>query len=135
VDSSKRALLKSKLASLPESQLISVDEFFGGNDDEGSIGCNLWPNHPGVATFYETLSSVAARHDVDQVAIEINEADPGEHAWPFSDVVYIVGAVPESTLESLLSPLAPDEIAAIPTPETPPSLQSKSKPVFRVWWD
>jgi hypothetical protein len=135
MDSSKCALLKSKLASCSDPQLVSVDEFFSGNDDEGSIGCNLWPNHPGVATFHEALAAIAARSDVDHVAIEITEADPGEDAWPFSNVVYVSGAVSESTLGSLLSPLAPDEIAAIPAHEAPTSLQFTSKPLFRVWWD
>ncbi|GAB3786695.1 hypothetical protein [Dyella agri] len=135
MDSSKCSLLKSKLASCPEPQFVSIDEFFDGNDDEGSIGCNLWPNHPGIAAFRETLATLAARHDVDQVVIEINEADPGADDWPFSDVVYVAGAVPELTLQSLLSPLAPDEVAEMPAHDAPPYLQRISSPIFRVWWD
>jgi len=135
MESSKRALLKSKLARLSEPQLLSVEEFFDGNDDEGSIGCNLWPHHPGIATFRETLGAIAARSDVDRVAIEITETDPGEDDWPFSDVVYVVGGVPKSMLGALLSPLAPDEIATIPACDAPASLLPTFELIFRVWWD
>lgn len=134
MNSCKCELLKSKLTNCPD-QLVSLDEFFGGNDDDGSIGCNLWPDHPGIAAFRETLGAIAARPDVDQVAVEVTEADPGQDEWPFSDVVYVVGAVPESTLGSLLSPLSPDEIAVIQAVDAPTSLRGVSKPVFRVWWD
>src|SRR5437899_1056124 len=36
--------LKDELATQPEPQIVSIERFFDGNDDLGSIGCNL-PDH------------------------------------------------------------------------------------------
>ena len=34
------------------TQVVGIDRFFDGNDDLGSIGCNLDP-HPGIARFID----------------------------------------------------------------------------------
>ena len=53
MDLKKRAALINKIKSiaLPETTdktpVVSIEEFFEGNDDLGSIGCNLY-EHPGT---------------------------------------------------------------------------------------
>ncbi|MDP4145462.1 MAG: hypothetical protein Q8936_13415 [Bacillota bacterium] len=37
--------------------LISLELFFEGNDDIGSIGCNLL-DHPGTEKFYSVLKNI-----------------------------------------------------------------------------
>jgi len=94
LDEVKRDRLIHRLSKRPDPDdaLISLDEFFDGNSDEGSIGCNL-AEHPGVAVFREVLKKVAARADVRDVLVRIVEPDPGFGAWPFTDTVYVVGDI------------------------------------------
>ena len=48
MDGAKCAALKGELSKMPEPQVVPIERFFDGNDDLGSIGCNLNP-HPGIA--------------------------------------------------------------------------------------
>ena len=47
----ERLILRIKALGLPSYEgprpLVSLEEYFDGNDDLGSIGCNL-SDHPGV---------------------------------------------------------------------------------------
>jgi hypothetical protein len=64
--------------------LVTLEEFFEGNDFDGSIGCNLNPT-PTAAEFYALLRAIAARPDVADVRVQITMFDVPE--WPFSDTV------------------------------------------------
>ncbi len=46
--------------------VVSLELFFEGNDDPGSIGCNL-TDHPGVDRFYAVLRGIRDRPDVHGV--------------------------------------------------------------------
>jgi hypothetical protein len=65
MDVTKCKALKHELASQEEPQLVSIDRFFDGNDDEGSIGCNLM-KHPGVDTFRRTFGLLVSTEDYVQ---------------------------------------------------------------------
>lgn len=68
--------------------VVSLELFFDGNEDPGSIGCNL-SDHPGPDGFYRVLSAIRDRPDVYGVWVGISEVmDPDE--WPFSDHIYFV---------------------------------------------
>ena len=82
--------------------IVSLEEFFEGNNDYGSIGCNLddpqakpplpvpyWP-HPSPQGFYEILRAVRERQEVQDVLVEVSDTDVGEEDWPFSELVYIL---------------------------------------------
>lgn len=43
-----------------------MSEFFDGNDDLGSIGCNL-SDHPGIEAFRDTFARLLARPDVEAI--------------------------------------------------------------------
>ena len=62
MDSIKCQALKNRLGSELYGQTIPVEEFFDGNDDLGSIGCNLDP-HPGVDAFRNFLTGLLGRPD------------------------------------------------------------------------
>jgi hypothetical protein len=62
--------------------VVSLELFFDGNDDPGSIGCNL-PDHPGLADFYSVLRSIRDRPEVDGVWVGISEL-MGPNEWPFT---------------------------------------------------
>ena len=63
VDSTKRDELIQRIQAQPEHQegraLVTLAEFFEGNDDLGSIGCNL-TDHPGLDHFRQVLSDFGA---------------------------------------------------------------------------
>ena len=48
--------------------VVTLEDFFEGNQDEASIGCNL-VDHPGVDRFYETLRGIRDRADVQDVLV------------------------------------------------------------------
>ena len=137
MDQNKCRALKHELEDAPEPVLVSVDRFFDGNDDPGSIGCNLSP-HPGVAAFRDVLTALARRPDVRSVHLVISEVDPGDEYWPFADVVLVAGEIPETALRLALKGLRPDEVG--PAEEghfglTDAVLEKLGPPVLLAWWD
>jgi hypothetical protein len=47
MDIGKRNRLVARLSQEPEPQIVPIEVFFDGNDDLGSIGCNLL-DHPAL---------------------------------------------------------------------------------------
>jgi hypothetical protein len=87
--------------------LLSLAEFFEGNDVVGSIGCNLTPT-PKPSEFYQLLKRVAARPDVADVRVQVTMFDGPE--WPFSDTVWIItSATPEEVRDWFEEVVRPDE--------------------------
>ena len=65
-DPEKRNTLIEKLKQMKNEPIISFRDFFDGNfNDLGSIGCNLYPKHPGISKFLETFEKLESRDDVD----------------------------------------------------------------------
>jgi hypothetical protein len=60
--------------------LLTIDEFFEGNDVVGSIGCNL-EGAPLPARFYELFKEIAKRTNVKDIRVQITMFD--DPAWPF----------------------------------------------------
>lgn len=132
MDIDKRNNLVKALSGQPEPLLIPVREFFDGNDDMGSIGCNLM-QHPGVDAFRSILVGLLDRDDVDAVYADIAELDPGEDSWPFADTILIVGSIAAAELARILEPLEPDELG--PAREVPQAIaDTYCGPVYAAWW-
>ncbi len=117
--------------------VVSLEEFFTGNDDLGSIGCNL-NDHPGIEKFFSTLRAIREKHEVQDVLVEIYEVEErDESIWPFSERVYILTDATRDDLEGWISELQPDEVTegyARGVPSAAPQLGSKMR-VYAVWWD
>jgi hypothetical protein len=91
--------------------LLTLPEFFEGNNDDGSIGCNLSPS-PGPRIFYEVLKEIAARSDVADVRVQITMHDDPE-MWPFSDTIWVItSATPEKVAEWFEKLIRPDRCSA-----------------------
>ena len=60
MDDAKCRAFKAELAAQSEPRVVPIDRFFAGNDDLGSIGCNLDP-HPGIDRFRQVLTGLLAR--------------------------------------------------------------------------
>lgn len=122
----------------PDAQtapLVSLEEFFEGNEDEGSIGCNLM-DHPGIDTFYSVLFEIKSKPSVQDVLVEIMEVEVGEY-WPFSERIYILSSANPEEIEEWVKTLEPDEIEEgymFGNPPIAPELYPNHK-VFGVWWD
>jgi hypothetical protein len=135
MDNSKCKALKTELADQPELQLVSIERFFDGNDDLGSLGCNLI-EHPGVPTFRDVFTNLLRRPDVEAVYARISELDPGKDSWPFTDTIIVVGTIPADELRSAVITLEPDEIGT--AEEFGVALSDAERqglPALAVWWD
>lgn len=74
--------------------LVTLEEFFEGNHDSGSIGCNLNPPPPPQA-FYDLFRSIREKAEVNDVRVMIiGQDEPG--SWPFSDTIWLItSAMPD----------------------------------------
>jgi hypothetical protein len=86
--------------------VVSLDLFFDGNNDPGSIAPNLDP-HPGVETFERVLREIRDREDVSDVVVQIDEVIPGE--WPYVNAVYVVTTARPEAVYEWAAELRPDE--------------------------
>src|SRR5262245_8090824 len=135
MDDAKCRTLKAELAALTEPQVVPIARFFDGNDDLGSIGCNLVP-HPGIDRFRRVLTGLCARPDVQAVYAQIAELDPGRDCWPFTDTVFVVGTVPADDLRAAVSELQPDGVGAPDGLRVPASVSERHRsPASVIWWD
>jgi hypothetical protein len=116
--------------------LVTLAEFFEGNDDPGSIGYNL-PSHPTPGDFHELLSAIATRPQVSDVRVEVKDLeDP--NGWPSTDTIWIFTSADPNTVPTWFPDhLAPDELTTVdqldPSVETypiPPGTQA-----VRAWYD
>ncbi|MBM7703003.1 hypothetical protein [Metabacillus iocasae] len=120
----------------PTAPIVSLEDFFEGNEDEGSIGCNLL-EHPGIESFYNVLLDIRNMDNVQDVFVEIMEIEDNEDYWAFSERVYILTSADISEVEEWIAQLQPsetDEGYAFGKPPVAPNLKEGYK-VLSVWWD
>jgi len=143
MDSIKRAELieRLKILGLPSSDgrlaLVTLEEFFLGNDDYGSIGCNLSPML-GPQFFYEKLASIRSQPNVQDVLVEVTEIEEEDLAmWPFSDRVYVFTNANLEDVAHWAAALQPDTVQqGLPQgrPESAPELKAGYQ-CYGLWWD
>jgi hypothetical protein len=135
MDEIKCRALKTELAAQPEPQIVAAERFFDGNDDLGSIGCNLI-EHPGVDAFRDTFAALLRRPDVHAIYARISELDPGDECWPFTDTVLVVGTISADELREAVSALQPDEVGDAKEFGISAAIARKhGEPVLAIWWD
>jgi hypothetical protein len=116
--------------------VVSLELFFEGNDDLGSIGCNL-ADHPGPARFYSVLRSIRARPGGHDVWVGISEV-MGPDEWPFSDHVYVVGTASADEVARWAAELEPDAPGGEWWNGVPPLRPITIPPgahLVTLWWD
>jgi hypothetical protein len=89
---------------------LSIEEFFDGNSDESSIGCNLHPRR-GLDVFRAELERLRDRDDVSGVWVVVTQWD--EPDWPFSDRIVVATSLENEDILEALSALSPSEIVAV----------------------
>ena len=131
---------KIKKIGLPDNTektpVVSLEEFFDGNDDLGSIGCNLI-DHPGIKHFFDLLTKIRSRPDVADVLVGIYEVEEEDTTmWPFSEQVFIISNASKNDISDWVKSLEVDDISV----ESPsiikpsPDLPNNHK-LFQLWWD
>lgn len=114
--------------------LVTIDEFFSGNSETGSIGCNL-SGEPTPEQFHTIFLDIARRPEVKDVRVQITAFDTPE--WPFSDTVYIMTSASPETVMSWFPPeLKPDETWSgfVDQAYEPYTVPPGVRPVA-CWWD
>ena len=135
MDEAKCKSLKEELGAQSQPPVVPIQQFFDGNDDTASIGCNL-PEHPGMETFRDILTGLLKRPDVDAVYAQIAEIDPGEGYWPFTDTIFVVGGIAVEALHEALAPLEPDDVWVGDDSNIPLAIRLEHKGRAMVaWWD
>ncbi|WP_249997651.1 hypothetical protein [Actinoplanes sp. M2I2] len=117
--------------------VVSLELFFEGNEDLGSIGCNLI-HHPGVRAFFTVLRDVREQPDVHDVQVGISEV-LGDDEWPFSDHVYVVTRAPASEVLRLTAALNPEQEVSYEwwndAPPAKPIPVPDGMRLQTLWWD
>ena len=128
--------IKRQLSIFPdESPIVSLEQFFYGNTDESSIGCNLL-NHPGIDVFNSVLLKIRKQENVQDVLIEIYEyEDVGE--WPYSERIYMLTSASKSEIEDWVKELGPTEVDEgwIDDCVVGKPVLRNGYTVFNLWWD
>lgn len=96
--------------------LLTIAEFFDGNDVDGSILCNVvWTDAagelqvPSLQQIREVLDGIAERPDVSDLRVVVQEAGDLED-WPFAEQVLVIGAGDPGTVRGWFpADYAPDD--------------------------
>lgn len=89
--------------------LVTLEEFFEGNGDPGSIGCNL-PGGVQPSEMYAAFKAIRARPGVADVRVQVTMHDDPE-GWPFSDTVWVITSASDADIRTWLPErLRPDEL-------------------------
>ena len=134
----KRTELLNKILQngFPDKEVVvSVEEFFDGNDDSSSIGCNIYPDPPSLQTFYETFKRLKATDEIENIFIRI--ADIEDTVWFYTDTVFIIGDITIDDLKEMVKDLRPDEIYSGWMYGLPANLNNLNidKKVYSIFWD
>src|ERR1019366_8414447 len=86
---------------------VTIEDFFEGNNFEGTIGVNIWPDSLTAQFFYERFKELKQHPKVYDILIRIADTD-GD--WFYSDTAYINCSLTLDELREQLEVLKFDEI-------------------------
>ena len=69
--------------------LVTLEEFFKGNNDYGSIGYNFYPDQPDPADFFRLFKTIRNKSEVVDVLVEVKDIEDPE-GWPSADTIWII---------------------------------------------
>ncbi len=146
IDLKKRNLVVEKYdlmnyEDLEKPILMSVDDFFDGNNDVASIAPNL-SEKPKISEYYKVFKKLLESEKVENIYVNIKDINIYENGklndseWFFSDIIYVVGTISKNEVYKLTEHLKPDEID-IDQGNSIRSLDPKYSElnIIYVWWD
>ena len=117
--------------------LVTLEEFFEGNDEYGSIGYNFHEDQPSPAEFYELFKEIRARPDVADVRVQVTQHEMIDE-WPSSDTIWIVTKVAPNDVTGWLGERFRADEILIGWPQAW-TVEAYSVPTgmkaLGVWWD
>lgn len=115
--------------------LLTLEEFFDGNEADGCICYNL-PDMPTVAEVFKILSAIRDKEVVADVRVEVTMFEGPD--WPLSDSVWIITSADPQTIQSWFTKdRAPDDILIGWSEDStfePVEVPQGMHPVL-CWWD
>ncbi len=146
IDKTKRDQLVKKydLLKFPDIKqpvLLTIDEFFDGNNDEASIAANLDAKRP-MTEYYKILKELADNPKTIDAFVELKDVmiyDNGQlkdNEWFFTDIIYFIGDLTKEEIKEATKFLEPDEVEY----DTENGIieldqKYKDKKVVYMWWD
>ncbi|HZP65840.1 MAG TPA: hypothetical protein VFB32_05985, partial [Rudaea sp.] len=117
----KRKRLIAKIEKLRDKgePLVTVHDFFDGNQDSHSLGANAADGaRPSLEACHKILAEIDARENVQAVLVAIDETpDPSEPSddelWPSSDMIYILTSARRGDVERWAATLGADETSEL----------------------
>lgn len=118
-DMDLRKALYAKVEALHEIDsehfpVVSVDDYFIGNDDEESIAPNQWGDgRPSIRDIYDRLKRIEARPDVQGVFVGIHQDWPDAERfeqWVPAENIHIYSFAPQDVAEQWIDGLMSDGI-------------------------
>ena len=146
IDYEKRENLFRKYGLLNKKpnapMLVTLDDFFIGNNDYGSIAANSY-SRPSNQEYYKLLKKIQSDPRIKRILVNLNdlhlyEGNKFSEFWPYADYIYVVGNMPINDLRKNLEKLMPDEINFVqPDDEILDSIKfnkNEDKLIY-IWWD
>ncbi|MEL6950996.1 MAG: hypothetical protein AAGM16_12880 [Pseudomonadota bacterium] len=120
--------------SLPRP-LVTLEEFFEGNDDYGSIGYNFYPDQPAPSEFWQYFAKIRDRDDVATVLIQVSDQEDPD-GWPSTDTVWIVTSGSADDVKAWLGDRFQADELLIGTPDHVEQVEIPSGyEAIGVWYD
>jgi hypothetical protein len=112
---------------------VTLEEFFEGNNDDASIGVNLYPHQPSPQDFYDVFKRIKDSEKTENIFVRISDAEEGD--WFYTDAVYVVGKWAPDELREVVRDLRPDEIYEGWMYGKPVNISQTNDKVLSLWWD
>ena len=116
--------------------LVTLEEFFEGNDDYSSIGYNFYPDQPSPRDFYALFRGIRSKPTVAAVLVQVQDLEDPE-GWPSTDTIWVITTSTSDDVTSWLGErFRPDDVhvgfpsTGVETFHVPPGYQA-----FGVWYD
>ena len=142
-----RTVLLEKLKRLDEIDsehfpVVTLDEYFIGNDQEDSIAPNQWGDgRPSIREIHARLKEIEARPDVQGVFVGLHQdwgaALEDDAMWPAAENIHVYSSAPRKVADKWIEGFASDGISPgwpygkhAATPEPPDGYR-----VYTIYWD
>lgn len=138
MDFEKRNTLLKKIGDINDlsnyAVYVSIEEFFDGNDDLGSLWSNLEYPPSTMDQARDFLKEIRSKPEVEDLRVYILQFDGGEE-WPASDTVLVVTDVSASQVRRWFKAFPPDEVISEEDVEMLAAIGHPNKAAVRLWWD
>lgn len=114
---------------------VEIEQFFDGNDDLGSIWCNLDEPPEDMSQVSEFLHSIRSRSDVHGLRILVTQFDGGEDEWPFSDAILVVTEASTTEVQGWFNQFPPNEVFIEESEKLLSDLAYSGRAAVRLWWN